>query len=136
MMIRYTDSLTGIQEDMLGSFFEGWPNPPSTKTHLRILRNSAHVVLAVDDEVRRVVGFISAISDGVLFAYIPLLEVLPQYRGRGIGRELIKRMLAKLRDLYAVDLLCDPPLQAFYRKCGMSPAVGMMLRNHSRQAGT
>ena len=58
-----------------------------------LLKNSAEVVLAVDEETGAVIGFINAVSDGVLSAYIPLLEVLPEYRGRGIGRALVKQML-------------------------------------------
>lgn len=113
----------------------GWPNPPSLETHLRLLQNSDHFVLAVDEETGNAVGFITAISDGVLSAYIPLLEVLPAYRGKGIGQELIRRMLAKLSGLYMVDLICDPEAQPFYERLGMKKATGMMLRNYENQAG-
>ena len=81
------------------------------------------------------VPVINALSDGVLMAYIPLLEVLPEYQGQGIGRTLVERMLARLGNLYAVDLLCDPELQPFYAQAGMRPATGMLLRNYARQAG-
>ena len=80
-------------------------------------------------------GFITAISDSVLCAYIPLLEVLPDYQGRGIGQELTQRMLAKLDHLYMVDLLCDANLQPFYARLGMRAASGMLRRNYARQAG-
>ena len=134
-MIAYTDSVEGITPDQLDGFFVGWPNPPSPETHLRLLLNSDHVVLAVDDETENVVGFITAISDGVLAAYIPLLEVLPAYQGRGIGSELVRRMLEKLREFYAVDLMCDPELQPFYARFGMMPYSGMIIRNYERQSG-
>lgn len=134
-MIRFVDSLRDTTPEQLQGFFVGWPNPPSPQTHLRILQKSAAVELAVDDESGRVVGFINALSDGVLTAYIPLLEVLPEYRGQGIGRTLVERMLARLGDLYAVDLLCDPELQPFYAQVGMRPATGMLLRNYARQSG-
>jgi len=133
-MIRFTDTLTGISEAMLEGFFEGWPDPPSPATHLRILRSSAHVVLAVDDQAGRVVGFINAISDGIMCAYIPLLEVLPEYRGRGIGSELTERMLRRLGDLYMVDLMCDPSVLGFYETRGMKPAQGAVVRNFDRQS--
>jgi ribosomal protein S18 acetylase RimI-like enzyme len=42
------------------------------------------------------IGFETAISDGRLTAYIPLLEVLPTYRNRGVGSQLIKMMPAQL----------------------------------------
>ena len=135
MTIRYTDSLTGITPAMLEGFFEGWPGPPSSEVHLQILRSSYLIVMAIDGEAGRVVGFINAISDGVLCAYIPLLEVLPTYRNKGIGRELVGRMVERLRHLYAVDVVCDKSAEPFYVKCGLSPARAMILRNHDRQSG-
>jgi GNAT superfamily N-acetyltransferase len=133
-MIIYTDSLEGTTPAMLHGFFVGWPNRPAPETHLRLLEGSDHVVLALDD-AGRVVGFITAISDGVLSAYIPLLEVLPEYQGRGIGGDLVRRMLEKLDGLYMIDLLCDAPLQPYYERHGMKPATGMLVRNYERQSG-
>jgi ribosomal protein S18 acetylase RimI-like enzyme len=134
-MIRYVYTSVGITPEQVQGFFEGWPNPPSPKVHLRVLANSDQVILAVDEDTNVVVGFITAISDGVLAAYIPLLEVLPEYRGRGIGKELVQRMLDQLGDLYAIDLMCDPEVQPFYASLGMRPATGMMIRNYERQSG-
>jgi ribosomal protein S18 acetylase RimI-like enzyme len=134
-LIRYTDTIEGITVDMLEGLFEGWPNPPTPETHLRLLEQSDEVILAVDGTSGEVVGFITAISDGVLAAYIPLLEVRPAYRGQGIGTALVRRMLDRLDDLYMVDLLCDPALQPFYAALGMRPATGMMVRNYEQQSG-
>ena len=64
----------------------------------------------------------------------PHLEVLPAYQGRGIGSELVRRMLARLDDLYMVDLVCDPELQPFYARLGLRPAAAMVLRRYERQA--
>ena len=134
-MIVYTDSLDGITSDKLNGFFEGWKDPPDADTHLEILKNSAQVILAIDDETRNVIGFINAISDNVLSAYIPLLEVLPEYRGEGIGSELVKQMLEKLNNLYMVDITCDSDLQPFYEKFNLTPSTGMLKRNYSLQSG-
>jgi ribosomal protein S18 acetylase RimI-like enzyme len=120
-MIDYTDSLDGITPDHLRGFFVGWPDPPTPQRHLDVLRGSAEIVLAVDAEAARVVGFITAISDSVLAAFIPLLEVLPAYQGQGIGSEMVRRMFEKLAPLYAVDLTCDASLQPFYARFGSSP---------------
>lgn len=133
--IHYTDSLEGITPERLGSgFWVEFLTPPSPENHLRILQNSYKVFLAIDGETGQVVGFINAISDGVYAAYIPLLEIIPEYQGRGIGSELARRMLAALRHCYQIDLLCDAHLQPFYEQLGMRPATGMMIRNYDRQA--
>ncbi len=132
-MISYSSTLDGITPEQISGFFEGWPTPPTPETHLDILRNSSKVLLALDRG--RVIGFITAITDNVLCAYIPLLEVLPEYRHHGVGHELVKGMLKELEDYYMVDLLCDPGLQEYYEELGMKKATGMMLRNYDKQSG-
>ena len=134
-MIEYTSSLEGIAEkDVLG-FFVGWPNPPNETTFLKLLANSDEIVLALEQPEGRVVGFINAISDKTLMAFIPLLEVLPSHQGKGIGGELVKRMLEKLHSFYGIDLLCDPELQDYYKRFGMHTARGMGIRNYENQNG-
>lgn len=133
--IRFRSDLDGVTPARLRGFFDGWPNPPDPETHLRILRGSTAVVLAVDAETGRVVGFVTALSDGVLSAYLPLLEVLSAYRGRGIGSELVRRVLDALGDLYMVDVTCDADVLPFYRALGLRPATGASVRRYPSQSG-
>lgn len=132
----YKNSLDGITSGMLQGFFVDWPNPPAPDTHLRLLKQSSKVILAVDETAYRVVGFITAISDGILSAYIPLLEVLPTYKNKGIGKELVTRMLTELDDIYMIDLCCDDDLVPYYDQFGMRKTNGMILRNYTRQSGS
>jgi ribosomal protein S18 acetylase RimI-like enzyme len=135
-MIRYITSADEIvAADLDGPFFVGWPNPPDAEAHVRLLQGSDHVVLAIHEGDDQVVGFITAITDGVLAAYIPFLEVVPEYRGRGIGSELVRRLLDTIGPIYMVDAMCDPELQPFYRHLGLERATGVMLRNYDRQSG-
>lgn len=135
-MMVYKNSLDGITEDMLKGFFVDWPNPPGPQTHFKLLKNSSKVILAVDDHTNQVIGFITAISDGVLSAYIPLLEVLPEYQNQGIGKELVNRMIQELDHIYMIDLCCDDDLVPYYEQVGMSKTNGMILRNYKRQSGS
>lgn len=134
-MISYIDSIENITPEMLEGFFDGWRRPPSKETHLKIFGNSYAVVLAIDDSRGKVVGFINAISDGILCVHIPLFEVLPEYRNKGIGSELLRRMLVKLKGFYGISLMCDKNLQSFYTRFGMSPGTGANIRNYERQSG-
>jgi GNAT superfamily N-acetyltransferase len=131
---RYTDSLDGVTPAALRGFFVGWPDPPSPETHLRLLRSSYAAIVAIHDE--RVVGFITAISDGVLSAYVPLLEVLPEHQGSGMGAELVRRMQERLANLYMVDLLCDDDVAPFYERVGgFQRAGGFSRRTYAMQSG-
>lgn len=134
-MIDYRETAERISPSQLTGFFVGWPKRPTTETHLRLLESSFAVALAVDTEADRVVGFGTAISDGVMSAYIPFLEVLPEYQRRGIGRELFRRLLTRLDRLYMIDVVCDQELMGFYESRGMVPGHAMVLRHRENQAG-
>ena len=128
-MLTYQDDLAGVTEASLGGFFERWPSPPSPATHRRLLEGGDLVAIARDDD--RVVGFATAITDGVLSACIPLLEVLPTYRGHGIATALVERLLGRLAELYMVDVVCDDDLVPFYERLGFTRGVSMMRRNYA-----
>ena len=133
-VIAYETDVSGVRAEDLIGFFVGWPTAPSPDRHLALLHGSDYVVVARDSETGRVVGFVSAHSDGVLSAYIPLLEVLPTYQSRGIGTELVRRLLELLEGLYMIDLACDEDLVPFYERFGMERWVGMGLRNRNALA--
>jgi ribosomal protein S18 acetylase RimI-like enzyme len=132
-MVTYTDSLAGVEPRHLEGFFVGWPSQPSPQRHLAVLEGSSHLVLARDED-GRVVGFVSSLSDGELAAYVPLLEVLPEWQGRGIGTELVRRLLERLDGLYMVDVVCDDELVPFYEGFGMTRLRAMGLRNRNALA--
>lgn len=131
-MTKYTTDKEELNNLDLKGFFVGWPNPPSVCSFKKILNNSYKIVLAYEEN--KLIGFINCISDGVLSAYIPLLEVLPAYQNKGIGKVLIEHMKNELKDLYMIDLLCDEDLIPYYEKLGMMKAQGVCLRNYDKQS--
>ncbi len=131
--MNFTTDLSILNELNLDGFFVNWPNPPSIEVFKKLLYGSYKVVLAYDNG--RLIGFINSISDGVLSAYIPLLEVLPEYQGKGIGNKLVEKLKVELSHLYMIDLLCDEDLIPYYEKLGMMKAQGVCLRNYDRQSG-
>jgi GNAT superfamily N-acetyltransferase len=128
-VISYRTDLHGLTETDLTGFFVGWPTPPSPAQHLAVLRGSYRVVIARSGD--DVVGFVNMISDGVLTAFVPWLEVRPEFQGQGIGTELMRRIVAEAAHLYSVDLTCDDALRPYYERLGMTALTGMGLRNRS-----
>lgn len=117
------------------NFFEGWPNKPSEEVLRKSIENASYVVLAIDASQNKLVGYITALSDGVLSAYIPFLEVEKSYQKRGIGILLVKKMIEQLGDLYMIDLVCDKKLAGFYSETGFRSWHAMIRRNYANQSG-
>ena len=131
MAITYTNNMDSLTANQLVGFFVGWPGHPDPVTHLGILRGSYAAWLAFDRH--RCVGFINALSDGVFYAHIPLLEVLPDYQHQGIGTELVRRMIDTLGSMYAIDIVCDESAACFYTAKGFDRCAGMIKRNRANQ---
>lgn len=127
-MIEYRTNLDGIFPDDLKGFLAGWRNPLSCRQLYTALQSSSYSVLAYDTEMNRVVGLVDALSDEVNFAFIPMLEVLPDYQRRGIASELMRRILNLLHHISCMDLTCDPSIQDFYKRIGMLESHGMVIR--------
>jgi len=122
MSLSFSDDLSAFQVADFKGLFVGWPSAPSENALYQTLQAAYRVVIATDQE--QVVGFINAISDGQMSAYIPLLEVRSEFQGRGIGKALLRQITERLSHLYMVDLCCDPELKPFYQ--------GMGLRHYER----
>ena len=114
-------------------FFEGWLTSPGPDGLHQILRGSYRAFIALDTRTRSIVGFINCISDGVLTCFIPLLEVVPTYRKKGIARILVERMIEETKDFYMVDLICDEELMPFYDKFNFKRSNAMVRRNYKWQ---
>ncbi len=130
MGILYQETHEGITPEQLTGFFTQWRNPRPPEGHLAILRGSDYVALALDEDSGQVVGFVTALTDGIQAAFIPLLEVLPDYQHQGVGSVLMNKVIEKFAHLPALDLTCNPALQTFYARFGMQPSVGAIRRNH------
>src|SRR5437773_5809782 len=77
----------------------------------------SHSLLTAWDGTR-LVGLGNAISDGYLVVYYPHLLVLPEYQGRGIGTDLMRRLMARYPDFHQHIIIADGRALDFYRKCG------------------
>jgi len=70
-----------------------WAEGRPRETVARLVREAARVVGVY--HAGRQVGFARAVSDGVAVAYLADVFVLPEHRGRGLGKELVREMVER-----------------------------------------
>ena len=100
----------------------GWWNEGSDDAGLvAAIVRSSHCFLAVTED-DRIVAMGRAISDGVSDAYIQDVTVRPDRRGRGIGGEIVRRLVRRLTDdgIGWIGLIAENDSREFYRRLGFS----------------
>ncbi len=65
-----------------------WAEGRSHETIVRLIRESQRVVGLYHDG--RQIGFSRTVSDGASVTYLADVYILPEYRGRGLGVELVR----------------------------------------------
>ncbi|MGN7175799.1 GNAT family N-acetyltransferase [Paenibacillus sp. FSL R5-0490] len=87
------------------------------ETLYRAMEQSWIVVSAYDGEC--LVGTGRIISDGVINAYLCGLIVDPDYRSRGIGKEMVRKLAAECsKDRLHLQLLAEEEKAGYYEKLG------------------
>lgn len=125
-MIEYKMS-DRIVPNELDSFFHNWKLPPSSEVKGKLLDGSDLIITARENG--RLVGFLTAISDKAMHAFITLVEVLEPYQGKGIGQNLMKLAVSHFKGYYDIVLITDPDKGGFYKKLGFNEIYGMHIRD-------
>ncbi|PZV18580.1 MAG: GNAT family N-acetyltransferase [Leptolyngbya sp.] len=107
----------------------GWSRRPLRKVK-KAIQHSFLVVTMWEQRgtQRRLVGFSRATSDHAFNATIWDVVIHPDFQSRGLGKELMKYMIKKLRseDISNITLFADPQVVDFYRRLGfMSDPEGI-----------
>jgi ribosomal protein S18 acetylase RimI-like enzyme len=119
--IRYSETREVPLESVLSLYRANeWSSADKPDLLHKALLSSHSLVTAWNGS--KLVGLGNAISDGFLVVYYPHLLVLPDYQRRGIGGELMRRLMARYQGFHQHILVADGRALDFYRKCGFERA--------------
>lgn len=99
----------------------GWWKDCYDKSKLKdLIKGSFVFMVVVEKETGKTLGMGRVLSDGVSDAYIQDLVVLNSYRGRGIGKELVKKLVEYCRSkgICWIGLIAEPDQDGFYSRIG------------------
>jgi GNAT superfamily N-acetyltransferase len=89
------------------------------------IRDATDVVSAWDGD--RLVAFARSVHDGVMNGYVSMVYVHPRWHGRGVGTQLMARLLDG-RDEVRFVLHNAPGTESFYAAAGFEPQTNMLGR--------
>jgi len=92
----------------------------------QLIAGSFAFAVVVDSTIEKAVGMGRVLSDGVSDAYIQDLIVLPKYRGRGIGKKLVKLLITHCisKGIVWIGVIAEPGSDKLYRSLGLKPMKG------------
>jgi GNAT superfamily N-acetyltransferase len=97
-----------------------WSSAEKGDTLREAMRGSHSVVTAWAED--RLVGLGNTLSDGHLVVYYPHLLVHPDFRRRGIGAEILRRLRRRYDALHMHILVAEGRAVEFFEKCGFARA--------------
>lgn len=104
----------------------GWNSLKLTVNDLEnMCKQSWYAVYAFDEQ--QLVGMGRIISDGVITALICGVCVMPNYQSKGIGKELLNRLISHCEQNKVIpQLICRDNLESYYDAFGFKKfAIGM-----------
>ena len=96
-----------------------WALGRPRETVARLVREAQRVVGLYRDGLQ--VGFCRAATDGVAFVYLADVYVRPEYRGRGLGVELVREMVENGPYAGLRWILHTSDAHALYARFGFAP---------------
>ena len=117
MVYKYNESISPeAMADLRESV--GW-NRMEKEYGNPLMTSFFHIAVYDGDQL---VGFVDSVSNGVTDAYIQDLIVRPDYQGKGIGTDLMKKMIASLKEkhIYMISVIFEESLKPFYDRFGFN----------------
>ena len=124
---RWVDDVSAVDYAELSNLYRIAPlgeKPPDTLAV--VFRNSMFSCFAYHDGV--LVGAGRALADGLDCSYLADVAVHPDHQGRGLGRAIIRRLIAASSEHKKIVLYANPGTEGFYEGLGflhMNTAMGI-----------
>ena len=96
----------------------GWKTAEYPNRLYLAIKNSDYVMTVWEKE--KLIGLISAISDGYIIVFITYLLVHPDYQKRGLGKIMMQDFLKKFDGFGRRILTTELDKEEFYKKSGFS----------------
>jgi ribosomal protein S18 acetylase RimI-like enzyme len=109
-----------------------WARGRTRETTERLVREASLVIGCYQGE--RQAGFCRVVSDGAVFAFLADVFVLPEFRGNGLGVELVREAVENGPFANIRWILGTNDAQGLYEKFGFGPPSPVIMERPSPQS--
>lgn len=95
----------------------GWWKDHYDKSAIKhLIKGSFVFAIAIDKKTGKTIGMGRVLSDGVSDAYIQDLVILSEFRAKGIGKKIVKKLInhCKSKNINWIALIAEPDQEGFY----------------------
>jgi ribosomal protein S18 acetylase RimI-like enzyme len=131
--LDWSDTTAGLDWHELESLYRRAPLGNKSAALLRTVFENSRYKWFVRD-AQRLVAAGRALADGADCAYICDVAVLPSHQGRGIGKDVVSRLVHDSRGHRKIILYSVPGKEGFYRKLGFLRLLTAMAIFQDREA--
>lgn len=117
-IVKQADAAQVLNLYRLAGWWEMDDDPRHEQKVAAIIANTWRFVIARSGDA--IIGMGRAISDGVSDAYIQDVTVHPRWRGKGLGKAIIRTLVERLQQdgLGWIGLISEPGYERFYQGLG------------------
>lgn len=117
MALSWQYDLDGVDWEALSALYQAAPLGNKSAAHLqKVFSNSMFRCFAY--EAGQLLAAGRALADGGDCAYLCDIAVLPSHQGRGLGKQVVRQLLAATQGHRKVILYAVPGREDFYRQLG------------------
>jgi ribosomal protein S18 acetylase RimI-like enzyme len=121
-------------EDIIKLYRAGgwWRELPEWAASVPGIISGSFCFIIVRNSEKKIIGMGRVISDGVSDAYIQDVILYEEYRGLGLGQELVRRLVSYCHEhgVWWVGLIAEPGTQGFYESLDFVPLTDHMAMLH------
>ena len=125
MALHWIESIETIDWEALSQLYRIAPMGDKKPADLAISFANSRFVCFVFNGTQ-LVGAGRAMADGVDCSYLCDIAVHPDYRGAGLGKGIVSRLVERSRGHRKIILYSAPGKEPFYRKFGFKPMLTAM----------
>lgn len=117
MALVWKETIEGVDWEELSALYRAAPLGTKDASTLKTaFGNSRYVLFAYEED--RLVGVGRALADGVDCSYLCDIALLPSHQGRGLGKQIVARLVELSAGHRKIILYAVPGKEPFYARFG------------------